>query len=70
MGEKGKNTEVTATGEEDGDVRNTSAMDNTCATEDGRISTIGDYRVGNKDNGFILVEEGKEVGEGKIRRQR
>ena len=65
VGEKGKNTEETETGEADGDIRNTSTMDNTGATEDDSTSTVGDDGVGNKDNGFILVEEGKEVGEGK-----
>ena len=62
---KEKNTEATETGEKDGDIRNTSTMDNTGATEDDSTSTAGDNGVGNKNNGFILVEEGKEIGEGK-----
>ena len=57
-----------ATGGKDGDGRNTGVTDTTCATEDGRISIIGDDGPGN--NGFILVEEGKVGEEGKILRQR
>ena len=65
VGEEGKNMEATATGEEDGDVRNIGIMDTTCPKEDGRICIIGEDGAGNKDNGYISVEEGKVGDEGK-----